>query len=412
MKKKGFLLATILTFVVAALMFSFGLSKFRSEPNDNWNNYTVLKNADGTVKGIGINDSTANTLTLNIPSSAPYLTADYVKNTLGDTETDFKPVWALVSFKFDQSFELSDYTYFLVQIDRRFSGNNTGPRLFLQASDGTIWGLNTGTARNDVYVKDDGSSTTWKNETAVRYTFQSNMNGTLNIPLSKVIKRVTGTLDSGSSTEIVGFIYGMDTSGSFKWYGDRPTGFGTMAVANTEFADDVQVKKLLSVQDLTYSTNAEDTTADVNLANMALGKKVHATHTITPQWALDPNPNYISVVNGLWQVQRGPFFVKVKSVATDGTQLKTQVVKSTYADGAYSYTITPSEIANYTYVSASGDLTGTLTAEKEIILTYKPANPAVTVKYVDGQGNTIKNATTVLTELNSETSKYAYTIYW
>ena len=51
-------------------------------------------------------------------------------------------------------------------------------------------------------------------------------------------------------------------------------------------------------------------------------------------WALDPNPNYISVVNGLWQVQRGPFFVKVKSVATDGTQLKTQVVKSTYADGA------------------------------------------------------------------------------
>ena len=411
MKKKGIIITiiAIFTLIIGSLSLTLNFNKVKSEANDSWSNYSVVKKADGSVYGVGLNDATEHTLTLNIPSSKPFITADYVKNTLGDSETEFTAAWALVSFDFDETFELSEYDTLLIQLDRRMTSSNTGPRLFVEATDGTIYGVNSGSVRNDVYVKNDGSTTTWKNESGVRYTFQSKMSGTLNIPLSKLIKRVTGTNENGSSTEICRFLYGMDTSGSFKWYGDRATGFGTFAVADTKVADDVRVKKLLSVQDLTYSVDPEDENADINLANMKLGKKVYAKHTITGSWALDATPNYVDVINGVWVAERAPYILNIKAVATDGATLKKSFQVTKLEDNKYGYEVTPEAIEGYTYVSASAELTGTIDSETEIVLTYKPTNPSVTVKYVNEKGEEIKKATTTLTTKN-EGEKYDYTI--
>lgn len=365
--------ATALSFAV----YTVARTPVSASATGEWDKYEVITDGNGFA-GVNIKEDTSGTFSAVIPSDAATFPA----------VTGFNSGFAMLTFELEP-FKMQDYTGILIQLDRTHAAANTGPRLFLEG-DGILYGFNSGAARGDIFIEADGTATTWQNETGVRYTFKSGKCGTLYVPFSVMMQRA-GTATEETVLNKLHYALDLRTSG---WYGDtRPTAFGTIAAVKVD-GDDVTVKKLLGVADLTYSADASDETADVNLGDMSKGTKVYARHTISGSWIIDEYPDRIAEMNSVWSVSRMPIGYKVNYVNGEGETIRdSETFTSAYdvASGAYTYEITPPAIKGYAYVSANPGLAGTFREKGiEITLTYEALQtPVLTGKYVDGTGNRI-----------------------
>lgn len=151
------------------------------------------------------------------------------------------------------------------------------------------------------------------------------------------------------------------------------------------------VETLFNARDLSVTKEAGVETADVNLVDTDLGRivntNIYNTNNTNAYVAEEYRENLheITLYNTSFE-QRG-YMVKINCLDKAGDVLRSQI--KNYQTGE-EYTITPEEIPNYQFVEADTELTGTVNSDMEINLYYDLAKYKITIKFVDENGNTIR----------------------
>lgn len=357
-----------------------------------WSNYDVITDAEsGAFVGVNIKDSTQGLLSTCIPQNAAPIAG------VG---------FSMLTFALD-GVSIADNTGILIQFDRSHATANTGARFFLETETGGLWRFHVGKQRDDTFIKSDGTVTYWRNETSSRYTLTS-IKGTLYVPFSSLLK-VTAA-DTG--TQFVKFHYALDTRANGFFGENRPTAIGTIAAVNV--GETVTVTRAFDATDLTYTVDAENADADVNLADMRKGNAVYSRTIVDGNNALIADAEKIAAVNGLPTYTRTDVAFTVRYVDGDGNEIAASATETGTFDGAsgkYAYSVTAPRIAGYACVTPSSECSGTFDVDygNELTLVYRAVDPPIlTVKYVDEEGETIAEDVTWDCEYDVETETCSY----
>ncbi len=159
----------------------------------------------------------------------------------------------------------------LVYIDRSSASGAMNISFLIELSDGTLFRASIDGCK---FVTTSGNVGTIGGS-GINFNF-GKTNGTLYIPWSSMTKAKgsTTTLDNAVVNNVIMLL---NTDNSAYLQTTRPTAIGSIALVNHDDSyENFVVEKLLNTAELTYSINVEDTTSDVNLANITEGKKVSA----------------------------------------------------------------------------------------------------------------------------------------
>lgn len=353
--------------------------------------YEVVTNGEGEFEGVNLQNDFPGGFYMQLKS----------KSDITFTENSY----GMVTFELPASINTSDADGLLVKM----AASNQMPfRLIIEDSLGRFYRSNAATAREDVFIKNDG--TVSRMTAAWTHSFASDLieGGTLHLPWSCFVGTTgEGWIDTplAQNTEIVRFyvLFEMRSGGGIAGFG---MSIGTLATYKVS-DDNVEVHRIYSTTDLSYTSDPEDTTADVNLAEPGNGKIINARRSMQGSFVMnedDASDTLIAVEN--WIFLRRAYTITVKHVDADGMTLKAEErIESAFnEDDAAEYTITPAtNIAGYEYSSADHELTGTTDQNLTITLVYTPIQYTVTMRFVDEEGNEIAEATT---------QKFAYrTVY-
>ena len=162
----------------------------------------------------------------------------------------------------------------------------------------------------------------------------------------------------------------------------------------------ILVDRVIKLKELDLSK-----TSSLRIANTAF---VKAGANTLPIDSADGNDGHASNKVETRIVLDNTYTVTIKYVDTDGKELKDAVTVKTDQAGKFDASDKKAKIEGYTYKTATRELSGTVTADTTITLTYTKNSEAVTtytitVKYVDTKGNEIKSART---EKTDEDGKY------
>ena len=403
-----------------------------------WANYDLVYDADGTtVKGVNVKDSMGGILMSYIEKGAPTYPAS------GDT---YHGAYALISYELEP-ITVGDYSMLLIQINNG-PNQNASVRFFVETDDGNFYRFNTGSARKDTFINKDGSVGTLENNKSTYYKITKGQVGTLCVPMTLPI--ATGSIMPGSvgpiadasskmptTAKIVRFHVGVDTR-SNGWYGNdygpRDLGIGSIAALK---ASDNTVTKFFDASSLTYTANASET-ADVNLGDMAKGTKVYAKHSIGSgasfnvldengnpvlddagnnvkfaDYLIDEYPAKLADITGVLTHKRAGCQITCEYVDENGNSIANATTLNgvfNASTASFDYEISAPEIAGYTFKEANKPLSGSVAGECTITLIYEVLELNVTVKYVDEDGNTIKEDEEVGVIFNAENGTFSYSI--
>lgn len=394
--------ALALTFGALSGANLFANNAVAQAEEEAWNNYEVVSDDSGAFKGVNIKDNTEGALSVVIPTGA----ATYAAN----TETGFLGAFAVTTIDLND-FNVDNYTGIAIQFDRTHASQNYGPRFFLETTDGTWYRFNSGSERNDTVVKADGAVTSWKNERS-RYTSTAGYVGTLYVEFSKIIKAADASAIP-EGTVFSKFHYAMDTRAN-GFYGDnRAHAFGSIAAVKV--GESVTADRVFDATSLTWTADATNTTSDVNIADMTKGTKVYAKHTIAGTYEVDNTADMIATVNAVPVYSRTAIKSnELKCVDASGAEIAeaTTFVSSWDAtQKAFTYSVTAPTVGGYVYKSADPALEGTANGKTTVTLTYELMDsPDVTLKFVDGEGNSIAADQVIASAYDFDQNVFTYNI--
>lgn len=244
----------------------------------------------------------------------------------------------------------------------------------------------------DMFTTEDGAVSSLT-EKATQHMFAAGA-GTWYIPWSYFEGMNDGeTLVAGTVIKTAGLGMVNTKQG---WYG----GYGIkIASAGTLMSDgeNTLLETLIDAKNFVYSSDASDTTADMNMADVTKGKTAYCRAALkneTNGWTFYTGDDE-TAVGAIANVELMPPSVEiaVRYVDADGDDIRdAETLKFAKAS---TYTITPANVMGYEYKSADKELTGIASGAMEIVLTYDLVEYTITIKFVDADGEEIATAKTV-----------------
>lgn len=400
MKKKGFVSALIALALTACCSFASGVSAFAEH------SHTVAVDKSGEFAGVNLTTASGGSLVVS-----------------GDGRTEATAKDAVVTYEIG-SLEKNVTNGVAFRVDKSFSTADLSPRFLLESSDGVLYRLFYNT--NDKYVSADGTVTdtsTWKQN--VTFTVTRQTDGTFFVPWGSV--NATGTKmpysevaeeevpQAGAAvpngTVFTKFHFIVQTRTVSQLQLARATAICEIASVrkNADNPADSEVVSLLDPATLVYSVNAEDKTADVNLADMKNGTKIYSKYASTGTFVIDEDETVLSALN----FTRSDAALTV--LCTDGNQneiAESFVVKVPFdkGRGVFPFDITEQvkTLNGYKFNAEKSDaLTGEITGNAKTVLAYDmEEGPKLTERYLDESGNEISAST--LAKVVADGAGYKY----
>ena len=406
--RKKLIFALIIIMLLFTALFSANTirNSFAEQQSAEWDNYDVITDAQGQFVGINIKNSPRGTLSIAVPAGS--------ETALG---------LGLVTFELGQ-INSSETTGLLLQIDRRHATADQGPRIYLEDKNGVLYRLSNATARNDVFITEDGTVTSMQSTNQHRYTLTSGVCGTLYVPWTVLTATGTktpdgtGTPPSVGSALVAGTVFtrlhfGLEMRNT-GWHGlNRATAFGTIGTVTVN-GTNVTAKEILNVATLNYSINENDTKADINLADITKGTKVYARHSISGSFVFDESPETVAATINIHSWSRTSAELTVRYVNTENEEIHqklTQTIPYDSLQGNFPYEISAPNIPGYGYIEQSAELFGSLESNGNLTLIYEEViMPLLTINYIDDEGNSIKESEVVYTDFDKQTGISSYNI--
>ncbi|MDD6994635.1 MAG: MucBP domain-containing protein [Candidatus Borkfalkiaceae bacterium] len=347
------------------------------ETENRFKNYDVVYDDNGKFVGVNILNSLSGGLIVDING---------INSSLG---------YALTTIELG---EVNPFlsTGFLIKVKRTENTGMAQVRMYLEDQNGTLYRLFTAVddragAGDSVLITPDGQIGSVTNDaTNWRHAFQLSTDGTIYIPWFNV-----STIDNLSIPEGTVFKklhFGRETR--YETSVRKPIAIGTIA---TVYADDynVIVDEVVNLANLTYTNDKGDETADVNLADYTKGKTVYMNRWLKGSH-VDGDQALLEDALALVDWTRMPPQIVLKYVDEEGATIKADgLADAEYQAGGSVYDITPPTVVGYDFVSADKELSGVAENDFTIVLTYKKTVYAIVLKYVDENGETIRESRTV-----------------
>lgn len=367
MKKSAYknIWVIILSFLFAiSLLSAFDVSKVAQAKAEEFTDYTVVKDADGNFVGIKLNDSFDGTLYAGIKD--------------GVTLTGAGMQYAVLEFRLSDSVYDKENGGLLIQISSKGNTDWTFMRVFVFADDTSnnrFYSAHTAlsVSRKDNLILEDGSvATVDAVKSRDRGNFPKDVAGTLVIPW-KNMKDVTSdyfTVTNPKLRVLIALDVSADTAA-----GAVGEGISIGKIATYTYKDNVAtVVSGLSTKDLTYTSDAENIDADVNLADIKNGKTVYATKEwntaiSAKNYLYDEDESNIGLIEF---VKDCPYKVTVNRLDSDGASVSDDNTAEISFDGKnFTYKI-ETEIEGFTFLGVDGDLplSGSLTEDITVTLRY------------------------------------------
>ena len=369
--------------------------------------YTVIYDKNGEFAGVDINTETMGTVMI-------------VGTNTGKATTDL----SMTTFELGEV-STAEADGLLIQIDRSVAADIQQPRVLLETEDGILYKFNERNLRYDTFILDDGTISSLENE-LFHYNLEKESKGTLFIPWNVLTTTGTvmpyatvpapaGNLKVSESTVFTKFHFCLDSRAASLQGINRPTGIGVIAAVSYK-GGTVITERLLSPVSLTYSSDANETNAGVNLANNALGTKVYVKHSVTGSFVVDGSATDTEEALAAVELKRRAVQITLNFVDENGVTVKSSMSKQAdYVDGKIVYDLSPETVVGYDFVSSDVPLKGETDGAITITLTYKKKVLKITIKYVDEDGNTIAEDKVIdvyygeYTEITAdEIAKYEY----
>ena len=344
--------------------------------------YDIIYDEDEKFAGVNIKDSLAMALRVGVVTAENFST----------TTNGFGIVTVAFPYAIDTA--ETDGLLFKFQAPNRALGY----RLFFEDSLGRVYRTITEGARNDVFVKEDGTvdelaMTAWYHRPA------ANAVGTLHLNWEDLV----GAAGEGwvhtplvRGVKIAKFHIAVEMRNA-GWAGAGYTvgSFASFAVGEDQ---EVTVTKLYDTREFVYSNDSEDELADVNFADVTKGNLIYSRHSIQGGYPMnsDDSQDTLNTISNFEYGLRAPELL-ILHVDEDGKELAipTTVVSEYNEEGKAVYTITPSTITGYVFKEADAALTGVAVSDMIVTITYEPAEYVITLVFVDEEGNELADSETV-----------------
>ncbi len=400
MKKKVFISALLTLALTACCSFASVVSAFAEH------SHTVAVDKSGEFAGVNLTTAAGGSLVVS-----------------GDGRTEATAKDVVVTYEIG-SLEKNVTNGVAFRVDKGFSTADLSPRFLLESSDGVLYRLFYNA--NDKYVSADGTVTdtsAWKQN--VTFTATRQTDGTFFVPWGSV--NATGTKmpysevaaedvpQAGtavpSGTVFTKFHFVVQTRTASQFQPARATAICEIASVrkNADNPEKSEVVSLLDPATLVYSVNAEDKTADVNLADMKNGTKIYSKYTSTGTFVIDEDETALSAL----QFTRSDAALTVLCTDGNGNEVaESFVVKVPFdkARGVFPFDITEQvkTLNGYKFNADKSDaLTGEITGNAEAVLAYDmEEGPKLTERYLDKSGNEI--AASTLAKVVADGTGYKY----
>lgn len=361
MKIKKLLIAFLAIFMITATGAGLAFAETGTERNSAQTETAEIVFADGAFKGVKYNGETAGGVYLGVK-----------EGTVGRSE------FLRLTAKFAEGINPNESTDLFITMGMPDFGGAF--RLVVEDSEGGIWRMSHGATENFPFILDDGTVSTVK-MSGNNYTFVAGKTGTLSVPWAKTFSAINSSgnfLTEGRKIVSVSICLTLGArSGGALWYSGLGVNFYALGtVKRGADAETSEVKTLINANDCTFTADAEDTTADVNVAAVDKGKVFAIDGGLVNLSSVvkSGDENYDAII-AYGQIGRGDGLLTVNYKDKNGNAIKaTDKTKVAYdmANGYYAYEITAPEISDYEYESADKELIGSFsTVTEEITLTYK-----------------------------------------
>lgn len=361
MKIKKLLIAFLAIFMITATGAGLAFAETGTERNSAQTETAEIVFADGAFKGVKYNGETAGGVYLGVK-----------EGTVGRSE------FLRLTAKFAEGINPNESTDLFITMGMPDFGGAF--RLVVEDSEGGIWRMSHGATENFPFILDDGTVSTVK-MSGNNYTFVAGKTGTLSVPWAKTFSAINSSgnfLTEGRKIVSVSICLTLGArSGGALWYSGLGVNFYALGtVKRGTDAETSEVKTIINANDCTFTADAEDTTADVNVAAVDKGKVFAIDGGIVnfSNVVKSGDENYDAVIS-YGRVGRGDGLLAVNYKDKSGNVIKAaEKVKVAYntEKACYAYEVTAPGIPDYEYESADKALSGTFTTiTEEITLTYK-----------------------------------------
>lgn len=352
---------------------------YKMDPENPIRTLTDVNYASST-DGVRITDSIKGGIILN--TKQEYETVADSASTYG--KTILATIRINLSEKIDATSD--EWDGLMIRI-KNLSAKNVKFSSFLLSNGVLSRNFFSATVRDEVFIDNDGVNQ-GVNGVGVKFssgypTISAGADGTWNYKFSDIL------VNKSDMTAVESFIIGLRICNTE--FADCGIVIGSIAAYKAD-GNNYTVKTLFNSKDLVITDNANSIKADVNLANPDNGKIVNSTLSCINNAGLFVADEYYSTLhpvakNALNFGVQG-FTLTCNYVDQSGDVIEIANAYNINLDGAYQ--VTPVDIVGYEFVFADKALSGTLTDDATITLTYKLIEFTLTVKFVNESGETIR----------------------
>lgn len=318
------------------------------------NGYAIMTDDNNNFVGVNVRNSTNGEIVVT-------------PNGDGTTATSRN---ILISYNFD-AVDKSKTDGILIYIDRStcantlqgwiLFGNSVTSTYYRAYVDDNMWVNPSGNIRDLSVSGGIGSN--------FNYSFPSKIVGTLYIPWTSV-KNMSGSEISGTpSIGSMHFVYKTTTASQL----DEAKKIAIASISSLKKdADDFskyEVTTLIDTTKLSYTNDIDDTTSDINFADLSKGNRVNVSKTLSGTTVSSVDADHLSKI----KFGKTDLKLKVNYVDEFGAKLKESTENSiAFSEYRYSYSVTAPEIENYTFRSdLSGNVEGTITENTTLNFVYE-----------------------------------------
>lgn len=358
--------------LVAALSLVMTLSvgtavAFAAEQDSTEPLYQMYYKEDGSFAGINVKTSMAGAVCFGGKADM----------------TEMENVFMMQTIAFETPIDTAESTGLFIKL--KSPDRNLGFRFIMQDTDGNYWRTYNGSknGRNDPFVAEDGTIGSLQMISGQHKFTKTLGTGTWYIPwtAAKDYAKATTVLPSGTKIQSVSFGLVLTNAG---WWGVERVAVGSVGTVKVNGANDATATILIDAANLTYTTDADDLTADVNLAKPSNGKTFYSNFAVGSEiFDKTHETSVAAVANSEFSRMDGK--MTVRCVDKNGTEIKDASVLTVKFDRetmTYGYFITAPVIEGYRYVSADKELSGSVSnAVSEITLVYESDSSVVGSDY-------------------------------
>ena len=362
--KNKFKYPVFFTFValLTCLIIACGTGTVKAEALSDAEFDVITEN--GTFAGINLKDDVGGSLRINIPPSANATSSSYgvVTVELGEVDRDLT-------------------TGLLIKLATPDSeGGNPSVRMSVEDANGKKYYFAQNSSQTVFpYVTQDGNRvnmgvSNWN--CSVPASVEA---GTLCVTWDKLYLAAGNPWSvMGSGVKITKLHLAMDMRSSASGMWNRPLVLISVAAFKVSESG-VTVDRLVETKNLTVSETVGDTEKEINVADKKSGTKIHASQGLTGAFGVVDDESEKAKISENFVFSFEPvvpsYSVALRFEDANGEEIKereNRVFKAESVDGEVNFEISVPSIQGYEFKSASAPLSGTLTENTEITLTYEP----------------------------------------